>query len=314
MPTSLLTIVQAGVTNKAQVQDVLTPLSYNFPATGRLSVSSTAPVFNGTGASLYYYPYSGSTLALKTGSSWYLRNFTNSGTVIPVVTGGTIASTIYDVYAYWTGTAVALELSTWISDSARNNSVVADPATGILVKSGDATRRFLGAVRTNSNNQFVNTPAQRFVWNYYNQVAQNLFWVYTGSSYNLAGGTTYRQVGGDTNAKIEVINGSPLAPDSLIVQANASREGNPSVANYIKYYLALNSSREGRTCQSVSTAFMTGIGAFVESNVSCLKNYEITPGYVSIALEEAEGTLSGWYSQSISDSSFAPRISAQHLA
>ena len=66
--------------------------------------------------------------------------------------------TTYYVYAYWTGSAIALEVSTTIYD-------VADEP--IAIKTGDATRTLIGMARKTGGN-FLNTNLNRFVRSFYN--------------------------------------------------------------------------------------------------------------------------------------------------
>ena len=74
---------------------------------------------------------------------------------------GLSASTVYYVYAYWTGSAIALELS------ATGHS--ADSTTGIETKTGDTSRTLVGMVRTNASSQFEDTDTARGVLSYFNR-------------------------------------------------------------------------------------------------------------------------------------------------
>jgi len=74
---------------------------------------------------------------------------------------GLAASTVYYVYAYWTGTAIALEASI--------TGHVTDPPTGVEIKAGDATRTLVGMLRPNTAGLFANTLAYRAVRSWFNE-------------------------------------------------------------------------------------------------------------------------------------------------
>lgn len=78
------------------------------------------------------------------------------------------ANTVCDVFAWLDGTTVRLEGTFWASDTARATALAYQD--GILVKSGAATRRYLGTFRTDGSSSVPNIPQKRFVWNYYNRV------------------------------------------------------------------------------------------------------------------------------------------------
>jgi hypothetical protein len=82
---------------------------------------------------------------------------------VTISNGGLAASTLYLVYAWMNGAALALELSTTthtISTTAAN--------IGTEIKSGDDTRSLVGAVLTNVSSQFVDSATQRFVRSWLN--------------------------------------------------------------------------------------------------------------------------------------------------
>jgi len=74
------------------------------------------------------------------------------------------ASTLYYVYAYWTGSAIALELSAtnYTFDFASSHS-------GIAVKTGDVSQTLVGLVYLDSNKEIVNNVQTNGVINWYNQ-------------------------------------------------------------------------------------------------------------------------------------------------
>ena len=74
------------------------------------------------------------------------------------------ANTLYYVYAYWTGSAIALDLSTtqWSYSYAL-------PHPGLAVKTGDPAQTLVGLVWLDSNKELVNNAQNNSIINWYNQ-------------------------------------------------------------------------------------------------------------------------------------------------
>jgi hypothetical protein len=106
-------------------------------------------------------------IALQTSGSIFINganyNLIDSVGATPFKSNsGLTAATLYYVYCYWDGTAVQIEFST----TAFTASVY-----GHLVKSGDATRTYLGMVYMGAGTPgtFVDSDTQRFCASYYNR-------------------------------------------------------------------------------------------------------------------------------------------------
>ena len=102
-----VTPIQAGLVNQAI-------------AGGRLTLSETNPVptsdITGTNATtLYYLPYISNLISLYNGSQWACHSFDTNG--ISLYLADTTADTNYDVFAYYDGTQVQLELSSWATST-----------------------------------------------------------------------------------------------------------------------------------------------------------------------------------------------------
>jgi hypothetical protein len=146
------------------------------PAGGRLVLSATESVTTAdvTSSNLHYRPHRSDRLALHDGTSWVERSI---GSGVTLALSGTSANQNYDVFAYWTGSAVALELLAWSNHGAGSSTRATDISRkdGVYVKgaSGSQTTgsRYLGTIRTTGNaNETCDTNASRFVWNYENRV------------------------------------------------------------------------------------------------------------------------------------------------
>src|SRR5690606_6570024 len=116
-------------------------------STGRLTLTSNTPVTisDVTGAtSVYYTPYIGRVESVYNGTIWQLLPFTQLTISLPSTT-----NTNYDVFVYGNnGVLTADSPVAWTNDTTRATALAYQD--GVLVKSGDATRKFLGSFRTGS--------------------------------------------------------------------------------------------------------------------------------------------------------------------
>jgi hypothetical protein len=116
-------------------------------AGGRLVVGLGAdPISEGTSGTLAYSPYVGDLVAIYDGSAWQAREIDTPLLDVSALT----ADQVYDVFAAWSGSAVVLESVAWSNHGAGTGARATALARqdGALVKSGDATRRYLGTIRT----------------------------------------------------------------------------------------------------------------------------------------------------------------------
>jgi len=190
-------------------------LPSNSIADVRLSLTSGSPAPGGAQTaktSLYLTPYNGNRLALWNGVDWAVGSFTEATASL----SGLTSNTNYDVFAYVsTSGAVALELVAWSSSGAGSSSratalVYKD---GVLTKSGDPTRRFVGTIRiTNTTGQCEDSTAKRFVWNMHNRRRRSLVRIDGTLSWNYTTATV-RQANGSAANQVEAVVG--LDEDSL---------------------------------------------------------------------------------------------------
>lgn len=185
---------------------------------GRLTLSSGTPVTTSdvtAATTIYWAPYRGNRVALynSTYSRWELFTFSE----LSLSLGSDAASLPYDVFAYQSAGTVAIERLAWTTDLARATSITTQ--NGVLVKSGDPTRRYLGTYRTTTTiGQTEDSLTKRHVWNYYNRVTRSLrvteatdTWTYSTAAYRQANNNTANQVG--------VVIGWAEARLDLLVQA-----------------------------------------------------------------------------------------------
>lgn len=167
-------------------------------AAGKLPV----PTADQTAATaIWLVPYVGRSIALwnSTLSSWVIRAIQDAG--VSVSLGTLSASTCYDVFAYDNAGSVALELGTaWTTSSGASaaRAVALVVSDGVLVKSGDKTRRYLGTFYTQTTSTTEDSAARRYLWNYYNRVSRRMIARDTTSSWTYAVASTFRAADANT--------------------------------------------------------------------------------------------------------------------
>lgn len=137
----------------------------------RLSLDNAAAVTSTdqtAKTTIYLVPYSDGTLALYSGGQWVIRTTSGTSVAVPATT-----STNFDVFAYDNSGTVTLETVNWTDATTRATALTTQD--GILVKSGDATRRYLGTGRTTSvSGQTEDSASKRFLWNAQNRVPRKM--------------------------------------------------------------------------------------------------------------------------------------------
>lgn len=154
------------------------------PATagGRLTASSSLPVTvsDTTSATLYYLPYTSTKVALYVSSVWTQVDIGSSGPTGLDVSALTHTQN-YDIFLYSNAGTPTLEALAWSTHTAGTGAGGRATALarqdGTLVKSGDATRRYLGTIRTvnSSGTKCQDALGSRLVWNWQNRVAVHDF-------------------------------------------------------------------------------------------------------------------------------------------
>lgn len=132
----------------------------------RLSLTSATPetISDVTGATTIYATQdTGNQISLWNGSQFVVYTSTQFSLALGTLTSGKN----YDVFCYASGVTPTLEALAWTSDSARATALTTQ--NGVLVKSGDATRRYLGTFRTTSTTTTEDSTTKRFLYNQNNQ-------------------------------------------------------------------------------------------------------------------------------------------------
>jgi hypothetical protein len=175
----------------------------------RLTLTTAAPVTTAdvtAAGTIYCTPYKGNQISLYSGSAWVTRSSAEFSLALSALTSGKP----YDVFCYDNAGTPTLEFLVWTNDTTRATALAYQD--GVLVKSGAATRRYLGTFYTTATTTTEDSKANRYLWNYYNRVRRQgkvtdatLNWTYTSG--------TVRQVRASTANQFNFVVG--VAEDSI---------------------------------------------------------------------------------------------------
>jgi len=164
----------------------------------RLTVVSSiaVPVVDTVGATtIYCTPYIGNNIALYTGANWVI----DTSAEFSIALSGLTPGLPYDIFCYDVAGVPTLTYQAWLNGTTRlvNLGLV----SGVYVKSGDATRRYLGTFVATSATTTEDSIANRYVWNYYNRVHRYMerhevaaTWNYTTATIRQANANTANQL------------------------------------------------------------------------------------------------------------------------
>ena len=211
---------------------------------GRLTLVTGNPVTRsdisaGSAQTIYYTPYMSSQILLydTVASTW---RFWLCPEISASLAGLTTAQP-YDVFVYSNTGTLTLELVAWSSNSARATAITLQD--GIYVKSGDASRRFVGTLQMQATGQCEDSVLRRYVFNFYNRVPRqlrradpNASWIYTTATWRQANAA----VAGTAN-QVSVVNGSisgngeMMVHLNLVVTAGAAGTGPPYAVHEVAF-------------------------------------------------------------------------------
>jgi hypothetical protein len=184
----------------------------NSVSQGRLTLSSGNPLttIDVTAATtVYFAPFYGNRIALYSGTAWSLYTFTERSLSL----SGLSANTNFDIFIYDNSGTLTLESVAWTNNTTRATAIVLQD--GVWVKSGAATRRYAGTIRTTATaGQCEDSETKRYVWNVSNRVARKIKRVETTSSwtYTVA---AWRALNNSSANRMEFVIG--IAEDPVVL-------------------------------------------------------------------------------------------------
>jgi len=102
----------------------------------------------------------GNLVPIKDSDGWFLRQIASAGITLAVT--GLSVDTFYRIYAFDSSGTVTLEAST--------TGTAIDTDTGVRIKSGDATRTFVGIAYTDNPLAWTDSATERWVRSFYNRL------------------------------------------------------------------------------------------------------------------------------------------------
>lgn len=185
----------------------------------RLSLDSSKAVTTtdvSAASTLYYVPQNSGRVGLYYGGAW--NQFVVS-TFVSLALSGMVAGTNYDVFAYYDGVTVQLELGPpWTDATTRSEALARQD--GVLVRGTDPTRRYIGTIRATGATTTEDSASKRFVWNQYNRAPRTLVVQETSISWTYGTGA-WRQARGSSTNKVEYVTGDDATLLDAEVQAFA---------------------------------------------------------------------------------------------
>jgi hypothetical protein len=262
----------------------------------RLTLTTSVPVTTSdvVGAStIYCTPYKGNQITLYDGTNWNLVTSSQFSLALSGLTSGKP----YDVFCYDNAGTATLEFLVWTNDTTRATALAYQD--GVLIKSGDATRRYLGTFYTTGTTTTEDSAAKRYLWNYYNRVRRTMSrlettasWTYTTAAFRQANGSALNQlnyvcglaedeveatvqasatssagsaymqvgIGVDSTTTGSGLSGRQGQPTNALVQtATASYRGIPGVGLHALVWLELSIATGTQTWTGQNTPIQSGI-------------------------------------------------------
>ncbi len=247
--------------------------------------------------SIRFTPINGNVIGLYFGGAWSVLTFAELNIAL-----GTLTSAIgYEVFAYNNSGVVALELLAWTDGVSRATALVLQD--GIKVKSGDATRRYIGSFYTNTTTTTIDdgggiatqVGGQRFLYSAYNRKQRYGRVKDTTSSWNYST-ATWRQANGAAGNKCEWFQG--LSEDVVDVELRAETAGSAASAEG-SASIAIDSTTLPDVLATIALGTVGAATTGVFSELPCKLSRFVAVGYHSaVWLERGNTTITtsfyGW--------------------
>jgi len=250
-----------------------------YPCEARLTLSTGVPVPTSeltAQGTLYLTKYNGDQVAVYTGSAW--TTLTLGSDLSITLSGLATASKLYDIFAYSNSGTLAIESLVWTSDTARATALTTQ--NGVYVKSGDATRRYIGTIYIDSSKQCYQSKLHNYVFNINNPVDFFLQKdVDTSHSY---ASSTYRYYNNDSTQYVDYVVGI----DNFVILASISGQwSNVAAAEFGYAAIGLDNTTALSPVASFSFDGRDVVPVFINRGVSGVGLHKLN------MLEAAVGTV-----------------------
>ncbi len=248
----LLSAINPSLPNSSAVRSTMgigDPLSING---FRLTLTSALPVTTAdvVGAStIYACPYKGSQIALWTTPGWSVY----ASAQFSIALSGLTSGRPYDVFCFLSAGVPTLELLAWTSDTARATALAYQD--GVLVKSGDATRRYMGTFYTTAATTTEDSEGSRYLWNYYHRVARALKKSGANASWTYAI-AVWRQAQGSVANQVNWVHG--VSEDDIQLQVLTAANGSTGAFVNFKVGIGVDSTTAPSFDASLASTINTG--------------------------------------------------------
>jgi hypothetical protein len=244
---------------------------------------------------LYLSPWTGTTIGLYDGTAWSTLTSGEVSLALGTLTSGKN----YDVFASNNAGTLTLELVAWTDDATRATAL--SRQDGIWVKSTDATRRYVGTMRTISTTAAIDdgggiitqTGGKRYVYNAANRLPRWLQVYDFTSSWNYST-ATWRQANGAATNQVAFVDG--LGESDLDVELTAHLDTSSSSAGG-SIAIGLDQTTDGFLSGSTVPNPFPTLSSGIFAVDAAMKRNGGAPGYHYLAwLETGNGTATvSWY-------------------
>lgn len=263
----------------------------------RLTLTSGTPITSTdvtAATTVYVSPLKGGRCSFYDGSStWTFLTNTELNITVPAST-----NTNYDVFCRNNSGAISCDTTAWTNDTTRATGLAT--VSGIYVKNGDSTRRYIGSFRTTGvSGQTEDSAAKRFVWNYYDRVARSVIRTESTSSWNYTT-ATWRQANANTANQVDILVGVAEDAIGLSLIAEVTNNTPVQVAIAIAQDSTTNPGGVFSNPQTLSTGSLLGVSAYFSTIPSVGRHF-----FAWLEISAAAGTTT-WRSnnnQGVSENS-----------
>lgn len=224
---------------------------------GRLTLTTAVPITTAdvtAAGTVYYTPYNGNSISLydTTATKWFRRTFAEVSASLSGLTSLLPA----DVFAYLSAGTLTLEVLNWTNGTTRATALALQD--GVWVKSGDATRLYLGTVCGSGAGTCDDSNAKRLVSNCFNRTSRAVKALEGGTTWTY-GTQAFRPFNNDDLARFHYVSG--LGDTVVDIVASGRSESTIAAARYVGLGIG-STTVDGSDCQGQTAAnFLTNITA-----------------------------------------------------